>query len=320
MKKYNLSLLFAVATLMLGACQSPVKVEEVVNDGVEAKVEQDSPAEVEESKIKTTTYYDESLFMLPIDHPYWETTTLDKDTIREMKERYGFSDEGMASNNEVIAEEDSKDVSSVEKVNGKLDSEEVKTTNDNETSSTVSTSTSNTNNNATSTSTKPNTSDSTTNNNSSDVTKPNNNPSSSNSSTTNKPTTPPVVEEKPQPSEPAPQPTPPVVEKPSEPAPQPTPPVVEESKKPVDLLDWNYIKSTLIAKGESLGMTYEPSMNRELDGYASPWQSSYMTVTNEDVIGYIGYQMEEASSWGRTYFNIEWVPQGDGNVNIYLIR
>lgn len=29
MKKMNLSLLVAVATLMLGACQSPIKVEEI---------------------------------------------------------------------------------------------------------------------------------------------------------------------------------------------------------------------------------------------------------------------------------------------------
>ena len=37
-----------------------------------------------------------------------------------MKERYGFTDEGMTTDDEVITEEDSKDVSSVEKVNGKL--------------------------------------------------------------------------------------------------------------------------------------------------------------------------------------------------------
>ena len=67
-------------------------------------------------------------------------------------------------------------------------------------------------------------------------------------------------------------------------------------------------------------MIHESSMNRELDGYASPWQSSYMPVNNEDVIGYIGYQMEQASSWGRTYFNLEMVVQSDGNVLIYLIR
>ncbi len=283
MKKYNLSLLFAVATLMLGACQSPVKVEEVVNDGVEAKVEQDSPAEMEESKIKTTTYYDKTLFVLPLDHPYWETTSLSKENIQELKERYGFTDEGMATDDEAIAEEDS--VSSVEKVNGKLDSEEeATTTNDNETSSTDSTSTSNTNSNATST--KPNSNSTTSNN----TTKPNQNNQSS-------------------------KPTPPVVEQPSE----PTPPVVEETKKPVDLLDWNYIKSTLIAKGESLGMRYEARATLD-DGYASPWQSSYMTVTNEDVIGYIGYQMEENANAGGTWFALEMVVQSDGNVLIYLIR
>ena len=302
MKKYNLSLLFAVATLMLGACQSPVKVEEVVNDGVEAKVEQDSPAEMEESKIKTTTYYDKTLFVLPLDHPYWETTSLSKENIQELKERYGFTDEGMATDDEAIAEEDS--VSSVEKVNGKLDSEEeATTTNDNETSSTDSTSTSNTNSNATST--KPNSNSTTSNN----TTKPNQNNQSS------KPT-PPVVEK---PSAPAPQPTPPVVEQPSEPAPQPTPPVVEESKKPVDILDWNYIKSTLIAKGESLGMRYEDRATLE-DGYESPWQSSYMTVTNEDVIGYIGTQMDRVANSGQTWFALEMVIQSDGNVLIYLIR
>lgn len=290
MKKYNLNLLFAVATLMLGACQSPVKVEEPVNE-VENNVEQDS-SEVEKSRLVKITYYDKSVFKLPLDHPYWSTTVLSNDTIEKLKKHYGFTDEEIAIDDEVIAEEDS--VSS-EKVTEKFDSEEVKTT-DNETSSIVSTSTPNTSSNATST--KPNTSNSTTNN-SSDVTKPNNNPSS-NSSTTNKPITPPVVE---QPSEPAPQ-----------------PPVVEETKKPVDLLDWNHIKSTLIAKGENLGMSLDTSLTRENQGYASPWQSSYMPVTNEDVIGYIGVQMEQCASHGWEFFNLEWVPQGDGNVNIYLIR
>ncbi len=46
MKKYNLSLLFTVATLMLGACQSPIKIEKV---DVENKIEQDSSVEVAES-------------------------------------------------------------------------------------------------------------------------------------------------------------------------------------------------------------------------------------------------------------------------------
>ena len=100
----------------------------------------------------------------------------------------------------------------------------------------------------------------------------------------------------------------------------PTPPVVEETKKPVDILDWNYIKSTLITKGQSLGMIYEPSMNRELDGWESPWQSSYMPVTNEDVIGYIGTKMERCANSGFQYFNLEMVVQSDGNVLIYLIR
>ena len=87
---------------------------------------------------------------------------------------------------------------------------------------------------------------------------------------------------------------------------------------PIDHPYWQ--TTTLIAKGASLGMIHEPSMNRELDGWESPWQSSYMTVTNEDVIGDIGTQMERVASQGGTYFNIEWVPQGDGNVNVYLIR
>lgn len=239
---------------------------------------------------------------------------LSSDTIEKLKEHYGFIDEEMVADNEVMTEEDYKDISS-EKVNGNLSSEEVSMNETTESSSIVSTSKPNTNNNV-STSTKPNTNNANSaTNNSNGATKPNhnqNNQSSSNSST-NKPTTPPVVEEKPQP-------TPPVVEQPSTPEPQPTPPVVEETKKPVDLLDWSHIKSTLIAKGESLGMTLDTSLNKNNHGYASPWQSSYMPVTNEDVIGYIGYQMEEASSWGVTDFNIEWIPQGDGNVNIYLIR
>ena len=102
----------------------------------------------------------------------------------------------------------------------------------------------------------------------------------------------------------------------------PTPPVVEQPKpqKPVDILDWNYIKSTLISKGQSLGMIYEPSMNRELDGWESPWQSSYMPVTNEDVIGYIGTKMERCANSSFQYFNLEMVVQADGNVLIYLIR
>ncbi len=306
MKKYNLSLLFTVATLMLGACQSPIKIEKV---DVENKIEQDSSVEVAESQSTSkvtpikTTYYDKSLFVLPIDHPYWETTTLDKDTIQELKERYGFIDEEVTVEND-NSEEESKGVSS-EKNNG---SEKESTEN-----TTESTSKPTTNQNV-----------STSTNNSSSVSKPNNNNNKS-SSSTNQPTTPPVVEEKPQPqppvqpSEPAPQPTPPVVEQPSEPTPQPTPPV-EETKKPVDLLDWNYIKSTLIAKGDSLGLPINESLNRENTGYESPWQSSYMTVTNEDVIGYIGTQMERIASAGVPDYNLEMVVQSDGHVLIYLIR
>ena len=67
-------------------------------------------------------------------------------------------------------------------------------------------------------------------------------------------------------------------------------------------------------------MIYEPSMNRELDGWESPWQSSYMPVTNEDVIGYIGTKMERCANSGFQYFNLEMVVQSDGNVLIYLIR
>ncbi len=94
---------------------------------------------------------------------------------------------------------------------------------------------------------------------------------------------------------------------------------MEETKKPVDLLDWNHIKSTLIAKGESLGMRYEDRATLE-DGYESPWQSSYMTVANEDVIGYIGTQMDRVANAGQTWFALEMVVQPDGNVLIYLIR
>ncbi len=115
-------------------------------------------------------------------------------------------------------------------------------------------------------------------------------------------------------------PTPPVVEPPKPQEPQPQPPV-EDSKpqRPVDILDWNYIKSTLIAKGESLGMRYEPRATLE-DGYESPWQSSYMPVSNEDVIGYIGTKMERCANSGQTWFSLEMVVQADGNVLIYLIR
>ena len=102
----------------------------------------------------------------------------------------------------------------------------------------------------------------------------------------------------------------------------PTPPVAEQPKpqQPVDILDWNYIKSTLIAKGNSLGMILDTSLTRDNQGYESPWQSSYMPVTNEDVIGYIGSQMESVAKWGWEYFNLDMVVQADGNVLIYLIR
>ena len=72
---YKRSLLVAVATLMLGACQSPIRVEEVANE-VEITVEQE-PVEVVQSpapKATKTTYYDKSLFMLPLDHPYCHFT------------------------------------------------------------------------------------------------------------------------------------------------------------------------------------------------------------------------------------------------------
>ena len=287
-KKYSLGMLVAVATLTLGACQSPIRVEEVVNE-VESTVEQE-PVEVVQSqsvpKATKTTYYDKSLFKLPLDHPYWSTTVLSSDTIEKLKEHYGFSE--LVANDVVI--EENQDSSN--QVEGNLASAELV----DDPSVTTSNST-----------TKPNQ-----NNQSSKPTPP----------VVEKPSepapqpTPPVVEK---PSEPAPQPTPPVVEQPSEPAPQPTPPVVEESKKPVDLLDWNYIKSTLIAKGESLGMRYEDRATLE-DGYESPWQSSYMPVTNEDVIGYIGSQMESIANAGWTWFALEMVVQPDGNVLIYLIR
>lgn len=71
-----------------------------------------------------------------------------------------------------------------------------------------------------------------------------------------------------------------------------------------DILDWNYIKSTLIAKGNSLGMILDTSLTRDNQGYESPWQSSYMPVTNENVIGYIGSQMESVAKWGWEYFNL----------------
>ncbi len=296
---YKRSMLVAVATLMLGACQSPIRVEEVANE-VESIVEQEQVEVVQSSapKATKTTYYDKSLFKLPLDHPYWSTTVLSSDTIEKLKEHYGFSE--LVANDVVI--EENQDSSN--QVEGNLASAEL--VDDSSVTTSNSTTKPNSNSTTSNSTVKPNSNSTTSNN----TTKPNQNNQSS------KPT-PPVVEK---PSEPAPQPTPPVVEQPSEPAPQPTPPVVEESKKPVDLLDWNYIKSTLIAKGESLGMSLDTSLNKNNHGYASPWQSSYMPVTNEDVIGYIGYQMEEASSWGVTDFNIEWIPQGDGNVNIYLIR
>lgn len=106
-------MLVAVATLMLGACQSPIRVEEVANE-VESTVEQE-PVEVVQSqsapKATKTTYYDKSLFMLPLDHPYWETTVLNKETIRDMKEHYGFSE---LVANDVVIEEDQDSSNQVE--------------------------------------------------------------------------------------------------------------------------------------------------------------------------------------------------------------
>ena len=343
------SMLVAVATFMLGACQSPIRVEEVANEVIEQE-----PVEVVQSqsapKATKTTYYDKSLFKLPLDHPYWSTTVLSSDTIEKLKEHYGFSE---LVANDVVIEEDQDSSNQVE---GNLASAELVDDSSVTTSNSITKPNSNSTSNST---TKPNsnsTSNNTTkpnsNSTSNNTTKPNSNSTSNNTTKPNqnnqssKPTppvvekpstpapqpTPPVVE-KPstpapqptppvveQPSEPAPQPTPPVVEQPSEPAPQPTPPVVEESKKPVDILDWNYIKSTLIAKGESLGMSLDTSLTRENQGYAFPWDSKMDIVSNEDVIGYIGYQMEECSNNGWEYYNLEMVVQPDGHVLIYLIR
>ena len=245
MKKYNLSILLAVATLLFGGCQPVAQQDEKLDD-----VEVTDLVEDQESDLE--------------DLDDGEEESEDSENETELKDESLEQDESITES-----------TNSTGKTSGN-------TSSTNSSSSSARSTSSNSSNNNSSSNTGS-TSSSSSNNNSSSSTGSSNNGSSST------PSTPPVVE-------------------------QPKP------QKPVDILDWNYIKSTLIAKGNSLGMVYEASMNRELDGYASPWQSSYMPVNNEDVIGYIGYQMEQAASWGRTYFNLEMVVQSDGNVLIYLIR
>ena len=261
MKKYNLSILLAVATLLFGGCQPVAQQDEKLDD-----VEVTDLVEDQESDLE--------------DLDDGEEESEDSENETELKDESLEQDESITESTNSTGKT-SGNTSSTNSSSSSARSTSSNSSNNNSSSNTGSTSSSSSNNN--SSSSTGSSSSSSSNNNSSSSTGSSNNGSSST------PSTPPVVE-------------------------QPKP------QKPVDILDWNYIKSTLIAKGNSLGMVYEASMNRELDGYASPWQSSYMPVNNEDVIGYIGYQMEQAASWGRTYFNLEMVVQSDGNVLIYLIR
>ncbi|WP_195932472.1 hypothetical protein [Turicibacter sanguinis] len=101
-EKNELKFISRSSNAYVRSCQSPIKVEEIVND----VIEQDSPVEVEKStsRLVKTTYYDKSLFKLPLDHPYWSITVLSSDTIEKFKEHYGFIDEEMVADNEVMTE------------------------------------------------------------------------------------------------------------------------------------------------------------------------------------------------------------------------
>ena len=269
MKKYNLGMVLATATLIFGGCKNANNVDIIELDSSEVEVTQNLLVDSEE--IKELVESDDNEEMDEVDNEL-----IDMELLVSTESSSSLS----SSNKSTTSTESSSSLSSSNK-------------------STISTgsssSSSSSNKSTTSTGSSSSSSSSSESSNSGSSSSESSNSGSSNSGSSNSGSS-------------------------NSGSSNPTPPVVEETKKPVDILDWNYIKSTLITKGQSLGMIYEPSMNRELDGWESPWQSSYMPVTNEDVIGYIGTKMERCANSGFQYFNLEMVVQSDGNVLIYLIR
>ena len=331
-KYYGLGMLLAVATTLFGGCE-----QKVIEDSVALDVQAQESEQVVEKLVNSlgeevseikTTYYDSNLFTyLESDDLFFENR-ISKDSVSIAKSIFKVDTDETATNNsdnqEIVdsntsentsMEQESSNNNGLSSSNGGSTTQKPSNNDGSNSSNGGSTTQKPSNNNGSSSSNggsttqKPSNNDGSSSSNGGSTTqKPSNNNGSSSSnsgSTTQKPSNP----------------TPPVVEPPKPQEPQPQPPV-EDSKpqRPVDILDWNYIKSTLISKGQSLGMIYEPSMNRNQDGWESPWQSSYMPVSNEDVIGYIGTKMERCANSGFIYFNLELVVQSDGNVLIYLIR
>ena len=331
-KYYGLGMLLAVATTLFGGCE-----QKVIEDSVALDVQAQESEQVVEKLVNSlgeevseikTTYYDSNLFTyLESDDLFFENR-ISKDSVSIAKSIFKVDTDETATNNsdnqEIVdsntsentsMEQESSNNNGLSSSNGGSTTQKPSNNDGSNSSNGGSTTQKPSNNNGSSSSNggsttqKPSNNDGSSSSHGGSTTqKPSNNNGSSSSnsgSTTQKPSNP----------------TPPVVEPPKPQEPQPQPPV-EDSKpqRPVDILDWNYIKSTLISKGQSLGMIYEPSMNRNQDGWESPWQSSYMPVSNEDVIGYIGTKMERCANSGFIYFNLELVVQSDGNVLIYLIR
>ena len=313
-KYYGLGMLLAVATTLFGGCE-----QKVIEDSVALDVQAQESEQVVEKLVNSlgeevseikTTYYDSNLFTyLESDDLFFENR-ISKDSVSIAKSIFKVDTDETATNNsdnQEIVDSNTSENTSMEQESSNNNG--LSSSNGGSTTQKPSNNDGSNSSNGGSTTQKPSNNDGSSSSNGGSTTqKPSNNNGSSSSnsgSTTQKPSNP----------------TPPVVEPPKPQEPQPQPPV-EDSKpqRPVDILDWNYIKSTLISKGQSLGMIYEPSMNRNQDGWESPWQSSYMPVSNEDVIGYIGTKMERCANSGFIYFNLELVVQSDGNVLIYLIR
>ena len=325
-KKHMLGLLISVATLIFGGCQ---------NTTTESAKTVGELEEVMAGRVIRTTYYDSSIFeYLEIDdllalgfdsetievakttfeheavveddemseeNEQIETALVDATSNNSSTSNSGSSSNNSSTSNSGSSSNNSSTSNSSSSSNNSSTSNSGSSSNNNSTSNSSSSSNNNStsnsssssNNNSTSNSSSSSNNNSTSNSSSSS----NNNSTSNSSSSSNNNST--SNSGSSQPS---------------------TPPVVEETKKPVDILDWNYIKSTLIEKGQSLGMTYDTALTRDNQGYESPYQSSYMTVSNDTVIGYIGTQMERCVNQGWEDFNLEMVVQSDGNVLIYLIR
>ena len=337
-KYYGLGMLLAVATTLFGGCE-----QKVIEDSVTLEVQAQETEQVKEKLVNSlgeevkdikVTYYDSNIFSaLESDNPFFENR-ISKECVGLAKDIFKINNTDVEMNNDETATDNSENQENVDPNTSENNSMEQESSTNNGSSSSNSGSTTQkpSNNNGSSSSNGGSTTQKPSNNNGSSSSnggsttqKPSNNNGSSSSnggSTTQKPSTnngssnsnSGSTTQKPS------NPTPPVVETPKPQEPQPQPPVEEpKPQRPVDILDWNYIKSTLIAKGQSLGMRYESRATLD-DGYESPWQSSYMPVTNEDVIGYLGTKMERCANAGQSWFGLEMVVQNDGNVLIYLIR